>query len=55
MIEDTEVKIAVNKDEAFWENARKRCEDTINNSEKEIMINKHILILCAEKLKEYSK
>jgi len=56
MIEDktdgVEVKIAENPEEAFWETCRKRCVKEIDNSEKEIIINKHILILCEQKLKE---
>jgi hypothetical protein len=47
-----EVKIAENPEEAFWETCRKRCVKEIDNSEKEIIINKHILILCEQKLKE---
>lgn len=45
------LKIAENDEEGFWEQCRKRCEDEIKNNEREIIINKHVLSLCEEKLK----
>ena len=55
MIEDKElgVKIAVNEDEAFWEETRKRCTKEIDLNKKGIIINEHLLTLCTEKLEAY--
>lgn len=52
MIEDKSIglKIAEDKDEAFWMEVKKKCENAIDMSEKDIIINKHILKLCEEKL-----
>ena len=57
MIEDKELglKIAENKDEAFWEESRKKCETSIDMSKKEIIINEYLLILCRQKLEEFAK
>lgn len=54
MIEDKEIglKIAENETEAFWHQAKKNCEKGIFNAEREIEINKTILILCEEKLEK---
>lgn len=52
MIEDKKdgIKIAINKEEAFWIESKKKCEEAINLAEKEIIINKHIFKLCVEKI-----
>jgi len=57
MIENKELglKIAVNQDEAFWEETRKKCLTMIDNSKHEIEMDEHILKLCDEKLKKYKK
>lgn len=57
MIENKELglKIAVDKDEAFWEEVRKKCETSIDNGKNEIVINEHILKLAQEKLKQWKQ
>lgn len=56
MIEDEEVKVAENPEEAFWEELRKRTEKAIENCEHEIVVQRHVLALCYEKLgKEMEK
>ena len=53
MIEDKGLglKVAENKEEAFWQTAKERCEQAIFNAEREIEINIHILGLCKARLK----
>jgi len=57
MIEDKKIglKIAEDKEEEFWTKAKEKVEQSIFNSEKEIEINKEVLKLCNDKLKNYKK
>ena len=57
MLEDKEsgIKVAENSEEAFWNIIKKKCEDAIKNCEHEIIIQKHILRLCSDRLKPFSK
>ena len=55
MIENKELglKIAVDKNEAYWQEMQKKCKDMIDNAKHEIELDEHILQLCEEKLKAY--
>ena len=57
MIEDKEhgIKIAENPVEALWENVRREAEILIKSSENNLIIQKAMLELAAEKLKPFSK
>lgn len=57
MIEDKDLglKIAENREEKFWIDAKKRAEDSIFNCDKEIILSKHIIELAETKLKPFSK
>lgn len=55
MIEDKELglKVAENKDEAFWYKLKQNSEEEIKNNERGIIINQRIILLAEEKLKEF--
>lgn len=57
MIEDKELglKVAVNDEEAKWINIEKKAKEGIENNQTEIEINKAIMKLAEEKLKEMKK
>ncbi len=57
MIEDKslDLKIAVNKDEAFWTKTKDKCLEAIESCKREIIINEHFLILVDQKIKESVK
>lgn len=57
MIESKELgaKVAENPEEAFWTGVKTEADKRILSCEREIVINKHILLLCSDKLKPYSK
>lgn len=57
MIEDEKLglKIAENKDEAFWTEAKEKCVDSIAAEERNILINRSIIALCDEQLKLFVK
>ncbi len=54
MIEDTDLglKIAENKIEEFWANAKKKAEESIFNAEREIELNKCLITLAISKIEE---
>jgi len=54
MIEDKKLglKIAENKDEAFWSEMKTKIEKDIDMNKKNIEISEHILKLVANKLKK---
>jgi hypothetical protein len=54
-IEDKDVKIAESPDDARWEGIRERANTGIIENETEIEINKAIIKLAEEKLKEIRK
>ena len=57
MIENEELglKIAVDKEEAFWVEMKKKFIDMNANAKREIEMNEHLLKLCDEKLSKYDK
>ena len=57
MIEDLKdgIKIAENEEEKFWAEMKKRSEQMIKQSEREIIIQNAIKSLSADKLKPFSK
>jgi len=52
--EKIDVKIGT-IDEKFWTDVKKRAEDEILNSKREIEINKHVLILAEKRIEEEQK
>lgn len=48
---DLGIKIGT-KEEQFWTDFKTKCEDEILNSERVIKINKHLIELSDEKIKE---
>ena len=57
MIETDEdgIKIAENSEEKFWIDVREKCNKAIENNKHEIVINEHVIKLCEQKLKPFSK
>ena len=55
MIEDNEVKIAENPEEALWEKVCAARENSIKGLEESLLIEKAFLELCKQKLQEIRK
>lgn len=53
MITTTEMKVAENEDEAFWEDFKRRCVKDIKTHEREIIINKFLVELAEKELVRY--
>ena len=50
MIQDSDVKIAKNPEEAFWIELKEKCEKEIANNKRGIIINEEIIKLCNRKI-----
>lgn len=57
MIEDKAlgVKVAVDKDEAFWAETKEKCEEAIGAEKRNIKINERLIKLCEEELYKIQK
>jgi hypothetical protein len=52
MIEDKDVKVAENPEEAFWTTFKKQCLKNIENHNREIIINEELVKLADKKVSE---
>lgn len=53
-IKDIKAKIGT-PEEAFWTEQKRKCETVLEQCAHEVMMQKHMLKLCEEKIKEESK
>jgi len=57
MIEDVGLglKIAENLDEVFWTETKEKCSEAIAAEERNLKINRRLIELCEEQLKDFKK
>lgn len=52
MVDDLNLKIAVNKEHKFWEDLNNRCEESISNDKRDIKIQRAVMRLAQKEIKK---